>query len=142
MTRTAGIPVLTAAIAAIAALASCSYPALTVEACTRGSRLGFHVTLPDGRPPQIDRVAVGRRQQGTPLLAHVWAAYKPSSFWDRAPHPSGLLFYGEIPKGWRADAKAPALVEGKSYEVWIASGKSEGRAVFTYGSPLPECRAL
>lgn len=138
MTRAAGI---TALAAAIVALASCSYPALTVEACTQGNRLGFHVTLPDGQRPQIDRVAVGRRQQGTPLLAHVWAADKPTSFWDRAPHPSGLIFYGEIAEGWRADAKAPALVAGQSYEVWIAGGKSEGRAVFTFGSALPECRS-
>lgn len=138
MKKVAGLTALTAATA----LASCSYPALAVEACTQGNRLAFRVTLPDGQPPQIDRVAVGRRQQGTPLLAHVWAAYKPTSFWDRARYPSGLLFYGEIAEGWGADAKAPALIAGQSYEVWITGGKSEGRAVFTYGSPLPQCRAL
>ncbi|WP_077148314.1 hypothetical protein [Sphingopyxis sp. KK2] len=133
-----------AAICAVilaATLTSCSYPALTVEACTRGHRLGFQVTLLDGRVPKIDRVAVGRRQSGTPLLAHVWAAYTPTNFWHHSPYRSELIYYGQVPDGWRADAKAPALTEGAAYEVWITAGKSEGSAAFSYGPSLPKCRS-
>ena len=137
MRRAAGPAAL---IATTIALASCSYPNLTVEACTQGDRLGFRLTMPEGQPPQIDRVAVGKRQPGTSLLSHV--AYTPTNFWNHNTHRSELIYYGQVPNGWHADAKAPALVEGAAYEVWITGGKSEGRAAFTYGSKLPACRSL
>lgn len=131
-----------AMVVASATLSSCQPPSIIVDTCQQAGRTGFHITMPEKEAPQMDRLTMLAREDGSESWSRIWSIYTPTNDGRYNPFRSDIILYGDVPEGWLGGTLAPPIVEGISYEVRIEGGGADGETAFRYGMPLPECSIL